>query len=93
MNEKNEKECPVFLDCFGRIKDPRLDRQKKHKLIDIIAMAVCATIAGADGWVAIALYAKSKEAWLRTFLELPNGIPSHDTFGRVFSLLDPQAFQ
>lgn len=93
MNEKNEKECPVFLDCFGRIKDPRLDRQKKHKLIDIIAMAVCATIAGADGWVAIALYAKSKETWLRTFLELPNGIPSHDTFGRVFSLLDPQAFQ
>lgn len=93
MSEKNENEQAMFLECFGQIEDPRLDRQKKHKLIDIIAMAVCATIAGADGWVAIALYARSKEDWLRTFLELKNGIPSHDTFGRVFSLLDPQAFQ
>lgn len=89
----SEKEQPVFLKCFGRIEDPRLDRQKRHKLVDLIAMAVCATIAGADGWVGIALYARSKEAWLRTFLDLPNGIPSHDTFGRVFGLLDPQAFQ
>ena len=93
MCKKNENNYPVFLECFGRIKDPRLDRQKKHKLIDIIAIAVCATIAGADGWVAVALYGKSKESWLRTFLALENGIPSHDTFGRVFSLLDPQAFQ
>lgn len=93
MSEKNQKERPAFLECFGRIEDPRMDRQKKHKLIDIIAIAVCATIAGADGWVAIALYGKSKVSWLRTFLDLPNGIPSHDTFGRVFSLLDPQAFQ
>ena len=93
MSERNEKTPSVFLECFGRIEDPRLDRQKKHTLIDIIAIAVCATIAGADGWAPIALYARSKEAWLRTFLELPNGIPSHDTFGRVFCLLDPQAFQ
>lgn len=93
MTERNEKVPSVFLQCFGRIEDPRLDRQKKHKLIDIIAIAVCATIAGADGWAPIALYARSKEAWLRTFLELPNGIPSHDTFGRVFCLLDPKAFQ
>lgn len=93
MSESNEKAPSVFLQCFGRIEDPRLERQKKHQLIDIIAIAVCATIAGADGWVAIALYARSKEDWLRTFLNLPNGIPSHDTFGRVFSLLDPKAFQ
>jgi predicted transposase YbfD/YdcC len=93
MSKKSKTAQPVFLKCFGEIEDPRLDRQKKHKLIDILAIAVCATIAGADGWVAIALYAKSKEAWLRTFLELPNGIPSHDTLGRVFSLIDPQAFQ
>ena len=84
---------PVFLECFGRIEDPRMDRQKKHKLIDIIAIAVCATIAGADGWVDIALFGRSKEAWLRTFLDLENGIPSHDTFGRVFSLLAPDTFQ
>ena len=84
---------PVFLECFGRIEDPRMDRQKQHKLIDIIAIAVCATIAGADGWVDIALFGRSKEAWLRTFLDLENGIPSHDTFGRVFSLLAPATFQ
>lgn len=93
MSESYEKVPSVFLQCFGGIEDPRLDRQKKHKLIDIIAIAVCATIAGADGWVAVALYARSKETWLRSFLELENGIPSHDTFGRVFCLLDPQAFQ
>lgn len=89
----SEKCKPVFLECFGRIEDPRMDRQKKHKLIDIIAIAVCATIGSADGWAAIALYGRSKESWLRTFLELENGIPSHDTFGRVFGVLDPQAFQ
>lgn len=83
----------VFLECFGRIEDPRMDRQKKHKLLDIIAIAVCATIAGADGWADMALFGRSKEAWLRTFLDLKNGIPSHDTFGRVFRLLAPDAFQ
>jgi len=88
-----ENKQGLFLECFGDIEDPRMDRQKKHKLLDIIAIAVCATIAGADGWVAIALFGKSKEAWLRTFLDLQNGIPSHDTFGRVFGLLDPLAFQ
>lgn len=93
MNAIEKKKRAVFLECFGRVEDPRLERQKKHRLLDIIAIAVCATIAGADGWAAIALYGRSKEAWLRTFLQLDNGIPSHDTFGRVFSLLDPQAFQ
>ena len=83
----------VFLQCFGQIEDPRMDRQKKHKLLDIVAIAVCASIAGADGWAAIELLGKSKESWLRTFLELKNGIPSHDTFGRVFSLLAPDTFQ
>jgi len=84
---------PAFLECFRRIEDPRLNRQKKHKLLDIIAVAVCATVAGADGWVAIARYGQSKEPWLRSFLGLENGIPSHDTFGRVFGLLDPAEFQ
>lgn len=83
----------VFLKCFGRIEDPRLDRQKKHKLLDIIGIAVCAAIAGADSWTDVQAFGKSKEAWLRTFLELKNGIPSHDTFGRVFSLLAPDVFQ
>ena len=70
-----------------------MDRQKKHSLMDIIAIAVCAVIAGADGWVDVAEFGKAKEAWLRAFLKLPHGIPSHDTFGRFFSLLDPAAFQ
>ena len=93
MSQKNDKEQSVFLQCFGRIEDPRLDRQKKHKLIDIVAIAVCAAIAGADGWTEVAMFGRAKEAWFRTFLELKNGIPSHDTFGRVFALLAPESFQ
>jgi predicted transposase YbfD/YdcC len=78
---------------FSKVRDPRKDRTKEHKLIDIIAIAICAVICGAEGWVDIELYGKSKQSWLSTFLELPNGIPSHDTFGRVFSLIDAQQFQ
>lgn len=83
----------LFLIHFGQLEDPRLDRKKRHSLHDIIAITVCAVIAGADGWTEVALFGRSKEDWLRTFLKLPNGIPSHDTFGRFFSLLDPAAFQ
>jgi predicted transposase YbfD/YdcC len=70
-----------------------VDRTKEHKLIDIIAIAMCAVICGAEGWTDIELFGKSKLPWLKTFLELPNGIPSHDTFGRVFSRMDAQEFQ
>ena len=87
----DERKC-VFFTCFEELKDPRLNRRKRHLLMDIIGITVCAVIAGADGWVGVASFGKSKETWLRTFLELPNGIPSHDTFGRVFSLIDPGAF-
>lgn len=83
----------IFLRCFGTVEDPRVNRQRRHNLLDIIAIAVCAVIGGADGWADVAVFGRCKEAWFRTFLELPNGIPSHDTFGRVFSLLDPVAFQ
>jgi len=83
----------VFMQCFGQIEDPRLDRQKRHSLLDIIAIAICAAIAGADSWTEIADFGHAKQDWLRTFLKIPNGIPAHDTFGRVFSLLDPQQFQ
>ena len=82
-----------FIQCFGQIEDPRMDRQKKHKLIDIIAIAVCAAIAGADTWTGVHAFGKGKQEWLGTFLDLSNGIPCHDTFGRVFSLLDPAFFQ
>lgn len=78
---------------FSKVTDPRKDRTKEHKLIDIIVIAICAVICGAEGWVDIELYGNSKLHWLSTLLELPNGIPSHDTFGRVFSLIDAQQFQ
>ena len=78
---------------FSAVSDPRMDRTKDHLLIDIIFIAICAIISGAEGWVDMENYGKSKFDWLKTFLELPNGIPSHDTFGRVFSLLAPREFQ
>ena len=78
---------------FSSLNDPRVERTKKHKLIDIVIIAICGTICGADGWVEIEQFGKAKEAWLKTFLELPNGIPSHDTFGRVFAYLDPVEFE
>lgn len=89
----NKQQDGVFLTCFGQLEDPRMNRQKKHLLLDVVAITVCAVIAGADGWTDVAKFGKAKEPWLRGFLKLPNGIPSHDTFGRVFSLLDPEAFQ
>ncbi len=88
-----KKPLEAIEEHFSKVTDPRKDRTKDHKLIDIIAIAICAVICGAEGWVDIELYGKSKQPWLSTFLELPNGIPSHDTFGRVFSLIDAQQFQ
>ncbi len=78
---------------FGQIDDPRVERTKQHLLIDILVIAICAVICGADDWVAIAAFGRAKHRWFKTFLRLPNGIPSHDTFGRVFARLDPQQFQ
>ena len=77
----------TILDHFADLDDPRVERTRRHKLVDIIAIAICATICGADSWVHIELFGKSKLAWFQTFLELPHGIPSHDTFGDVFARL------
>jgi hypothetical protein len=78
-----KKPSEAIEEHFSKVSDPRVERTKEHKLIDIIAIAICAVICGAEGWTDIELFGKSKLAWLKTFLELPNGIPSHDTFGRV----------
>jgi predicted transposase YbfD/YdcC len=78
---------------FADLKDPRIERTRHHNLMDIVVIAIAAVICGADGWLDIAAYGVAKYEWLKTFLELPNGIPSHDTFRRVFCLMDPATFQ
>jgi predicted transposase YbfD/YdcC len=76
--------------CLESVADPRVERSKRHKLVDILVIALCGFLAGCEGWVDVELFGISKQRWLEKFLELPNGIPSHDTFGRVFALLEPQ---
>jgi predicted transposase YbfD/YdcC len=78
---------------FLTLTDPRIDRTKQHLLIDIVAIAILAVLGGADGWLAIEEYGKAKYEWLKTFLKLPNEIPSHDTFSRVFARLNPVEFE
>lgn len=84
---------PPVLTAFAGLPDPRVDRTKRHALLDIVAITLSAVLAGAEGWVDIAEFGHARESWFRTFLRLPHGIPSHDTFGRVFARLDPVAFE
>lgn len=81
-----------FLRFFNDIPDPR-GCNAIHSLTDILVLAFCAVMCGAQGWVDVEMFGKSKLSWFKTFLELPSGIPSHDTFGRVFAVLDPEAFE
>lgn len=83
---------PAIAAHFAHVDDPRVMRGKRHALIDIMTIVILAVICGADSWVAVVQFGKAKQEWLKTFLALPNGIPSHDTIGRVFSLLDPEQF-
>src|SRR5215203_4886545 len=78
---------------FAGLTDPRVERTRVHRLGDLVTIALCAILCGADDWVAVETFGRTKEAWLRTFLALPGGIPSHDTFGRVFARLDPDEFR
>jgi predicted transposase YbfD/YdcC len=82
-----------LLRHFRKLKDPRLNRRKRHSLEAILVIATCAVIAGANDFQQIALFARKRQAWLERFLPLPHGVPSHDTFERVFARLDPVAFQ
>src|SRR5215471_11141745 len=82
-----------IVEHFRTLEDPRIERTKKHLLLDILVIAVCTLLTGGEGFQDMELFGKSKRAWLQTFLALPHGIPSHDTFGRVFARLNPQRFQ
>src|SRR4051794_14831552 len=82
-----------LVEHFSALEDPRCSGKVDHRLIDILVIAVCAVIACAESWDDIALYGRNKLSWLRSFLSLANGIPSHDTFRRVFMLIDPDAFE
>lgn len=92
VREQEQPQVSV-MEYFSVMPDPRIERNKKHKLIDILVIAMCAVIAGCEGCTQIAEFGRRKEALLRKFLELPHGIPSHDTFSRVLRLIDPAKFQ
>lgn len=80
-----------LVDFFDDIEEPRVERARLHALHDILAPTIPAVICGADSWTDVELFGSSKHDWLSTFLDLPHDIPSHDTYGRVFALLDPEA--
>jgi hypothetical protein len=90
QNQQPDLSIPKF---FAPLQDPRRAHRRLHHLQDIIVIAVCAVIAGAQDWQEMETFGRKRRDWLRRFLELPNGIPSHDTFERVFDRLKPQAFQ
>ncbi len=92
MNHVQKTGTSIF-EHFSHLTDPRVDRTKRHNLLDIVALSICGVICGADGWTEIEEFGYAKQEWLQKFLELPNGIPSHDTIGRVFARLLPGQFQ
>jgi predicted transposase YbfD/YdcC len=81
-----------ITQCFEELADPRVKRTKVHKLVDVLVIGLCSMLTGGEGFNDMALFGRIKRGWLETFLELPGGVPSHDTFNRVFSALDPHAF-
>jgi predicted transposase YbfD/YdcC len=88
-----KKKGPTLIDCLEEVPDPRIERCRRHKLIDILFIAICAVICGAESFTQMEEFGEAKEDWLRQFLELPSGIPSHDTFRRVLGRLNPPAVQ
>src|SRR5205085_5824091 len=89
----SESAALSLFDSLSQVPDPRLDRTKLHQLVDILVIAVCATICAAESWEEIAEFGQAKERWFRKFLALPNGIASPDTFGCVFLCLNPKQLQ
>jgi len=90
--EKRLPRIRPIVECFEGLPDPRLDRTRRHKLVDILVMGLCSQLTGGESFTDMEEFARVREDWFRTFLELPSGVPSHDTFNRVFSAIDPHAF-
>ncbi|MBC7620266.1 MAG: ISAs1 family transposase [Candidatus Saccharibacteria bacterium] len=86
-----DRPSPSLMDYLDAIPDPRVERTQRHELLDILAIALCAVIAGADHWTEVVEFGQAKKSCLSSFLKLPNGIPSHNTFARVFRLIDTEA--
>ena len=91
MDTAVETTAADLKTCFANLEDPRDGHAQVHELLDMLIIAICASICGADCWTEVEAFGKAKLGWLRTFLALPGGIPSHDTFGRLFRYLDPEA--
>jgi predicted transposase YbfD/YdcC len=94
LKPQEQREAKILkrsvLQHFQEMEDPRVERGQNHPLVSLVSIAILATLSGADSFVAIERYGKAKQSWLETFLELPKGIPSHDTFGRVMAMLSPE---
>jgi predicted transposase YbfD/YdcC len=90
---QSARRLPAIKHYFRTLKDPRRRHRRLHPLLDILVIAICAVLCGADDWQEVVTFGQGRLAWLKRFLALPHGIPSHDTFERVFARLDPQAFQ
>ena len=88
-----EETANDFISHFSIIRDPRIDRTKRHPLNTIVFTAVCAVIAGAEHWTEVEQFAKDKQTWLSQYVDFPHGIPSHDTYGRFFAILNPKEFE
>ena len=84
--KQNATSLPIS-ECFACLPDPRMKKKVKHNLLDMITILICSVISGANGWTEVEAYGKEKYDWLVSFLELPNGIPSHDTIARLFALI------
>ena len=93
MNTATETTAADLKTCFAHLVEPRDGHAQVHELLDMIIIAICASICGANHWTEVEAFGKAKQAWLSTFLALPGGIPSHDTFWRLFRYLDPEAFE